>query len=434
MVAELNTALVKSYEREDRFYPGVLLGLLCTINGFMFTVGGLNLRISDIPFYILIIYWIFFKSRIRLFYSREILRGLGIVFCIFTWIAVSGFLNLSMYSDIYQEYFVKYLINKVLWIPIYAVIYMIYGGKDFFVGVFWGISICALINSGMVLYEYYTIQNGYLPEYEFFKSLGVVMDEKKSMVINQNMIRPTGLMLDPNYTGAYCGIGIIFFDSLYRSSKKKRYLFFSILCVVPMLILFSRTGIFSFIMCYIISVFFYLKNNKRYNLISQKVILIAICAGICIFTYILSLDYGMFERLTDRFLMKDSSASTRTDYIWYYFSLVNPIQLLFGVGNAGNFLTDFYGYQNIVWAPESSVITLFIEEGLIFNILFYWVVVKTFFKLIKTNYYYAFIFAYINFIGLSYNFLGDRVYLCLSVLFILYTYAIEPTRSILKYN
>lgn len=423
----MELTISKAINRKDiGFYPGLILGLLCTINGFMFQLGSLNIRLSDLPYYIIILYFFVFKSNIRQIYPKRLMKSLFIIFIIFVWLTIIGFINFSNFNDLYQEFYIKYYINKVMWILIYAAIYMIFGGRNFLYGVICGIGICSLINSAFVIYEYISIQNGYLPEYDFLKHIGIVIDEKKNMVINQGMIRPTGLMLDPNYTGAYCGLGSISFYYIYYRHRKKLYLLCCILSALPMLILFSRTGIFSFLLCYLISLYYHFKDRSHYPMLAPQVVVISLIIGIAFLSYIFSIDDKVYQQLVDRLFMNDSSASTRTDYIFYYLKLASPFQLLFGVGLSGFFLSNFWGYQNIVWAPESSVLTLIIENGLLFNICFYIIIIKTFFNLIKHNYFYALILAYINFIGISYNFLGDRVFYSLTVFLIMFSYVKAP--------
>ena len=409
--------------------PGLLIGFFCTANGFMFHVGSLNLRICDIFFFLLLIYWILVTRHKHYFYNNNIKKGLFIVFFIFFWITFTGIANYNNLSPVYQNFFLKYAINKLLWIPIYAFIFMAYGGSGFLYGVFYGISLCSLLNTAMVIYEYIYIQGGSLPKYEFIKSLGIYIDEKKNRVINQGMIRPTGLMLDPNYTGGYTGIGIIFFDSLYQRYKKIKYLICSIICAVPMFLVFSRTGLFSILLCFLLSIYIRAKYGKRYSIIYPWVIGLSFICAILILSYILALDYQTYEMLVDRLTMNDSSAGVRSLYIDYYLSLANPIQIIFGVGNAGYFMSDFWGTSE-VWGPESSVIALFIEQGLLFMTIYLIVLIYIFKKLININYHYAMILVYINLIGLSYNFLGDRVYFFLTCCLTMYCFSSYSSKNI----
>lgn len=425
-------AKMLSEDNKIGFISGILLGLCCTINGFMFHVGQFNLRVSDVMFFILVASLLCICSYYHYRYDHRIKTGLGLVFFIFIWLILSGVFNYTSFSAVFQEHFIKYVINKIIWIPVYAVLFMAFGGCNFLKGVLLGISFCSLINVVLIIYEFKSIQNGMLPNYDFIHSVGLYMAEKKNMVINQDMIRPTGLMLDPNYTGGYTGIGLIFFDYLYNNTKKHIYLFASLLCIIPMFILFSRTGLFSLFICFIISVFLkIIYPNRKYRILSKWSIALIIIMGFIALSYILSLDDDVYQKMLNRLLMKDSSAGVRMGYLEYYFNRVSILQFLFGVGNAGNFLSGFWGSSG-VWAPESSVLSMFIEQGILFMIIYIIIVVRIFIRLLRRNYYYALILAYINLIGLSYNFLGDRVYYFLTCCFILYAYtpiAIKPSSS-----
>ena len=142
---------------------------------------------------------------------------------------------------------------------------MAYGGERFFYNVLLGISFCLVVNSMFVLYEYNSVLNGQIPSYSFLEMIGLYIDTKKEDVFNQNMIRPTGLMLDPNYTGGYAGIGLIFFDFLYRKTKKIKFIICQFLSIISIFIVFSRTGIFSLFVCFIISLLLYIFAPSKYH-------------------------------------------------------------------------------------------------------------------------------------------------------------------------
>ena len=418
-----------SKNRDD--YLGVILGFSSVANGFMFHIGSFNLRICDLVFWILPIYWLLGEINVRNYYSRNILKGVVIVAILFFWLTVSGFLHFEEYSELYQGFFVKYYINKLLWIPLYVLIFMAYGGERFFYNILLGISVCVALNSLFVLYEYYSILHGQLPNYSFLEGIGLYIDTKKEDVINQNMIRPTGLMLDPNYTGGYAGIGLIFFDYLYKIKKKKKYVLLQLLSVLSMLIVFSRTGLFSLFICFVFSLFIhFLIPSKHYRVLSPSIFVIMVIGVILFGIYIYSFDETTYQLLFDRLMMNDSSAGTRTIYLETYINDASITQLLFGVGTSasGFFLGGegfFYG-ASVVWAPESNFITFFIEQGIFFIIFYLGICAIAMLKLLQKNFCYALVFLYINLIGLSYNFLGDRVFYFLNVCLLLWVYANIP--------
>lgn len=398
----------------------------------MFHIASFNLRICDFIFWILPLAWLFFFIRIRNCYDSNIFKGIGFITILFLWLTLSGFLHYDGYNELYQKFFVKYYINKLLWIPIYVIIFMAYGGKHFFYNVLLGISICVAINSLFVLYEYCFILNGQIPNYSFLEIVGIYMDVKKEDVFNQNMIRPTGLMLDPNYTGGYAGIGLIFYDYLYTKTKAKKYLFLQLLSVLSIFIVFSRTGLFSLFLCFIFSFFLHMfaPSKYHYKTLSPLVFFLLILGVVLVGLYIYSFDETTYQFLVDRLMMNDSSAGTRTLYLNTYMEDASIFQLFFGVGTSasGYFLGSdgfFYGATN-VWAPESNIITFLMEQGLIFLLLYFILCIVIMLKLLRKNYYYALIFLYINLIGLSYNFLGDRVFYFLFSCFLLWIYTNIP--------
>lgn len=407
----------------------ILLGFSSVANGFMFHVGTFNLRVSDLFFGFILLYWLIFKIHVRNYYRPRIVKGIAITFILFFWLTYSGLVNFGDYNDVYQDFYVKYYVNKLLWIPLYAFIFMAYGGEKFLFNVLLGISICIAVNSIFVLYEYYSIMHGYQPDYSYLEVIGIYIDSKKDDVINQNMIRPTGLMLDPNYTGGYAGIGFLFFDYLYKKTAKKKYVLYQIISVTSMFIVFSRTGLFSLVICYILSFLFSTFGNKKhqYKMLSPFVFIILISCFVLAGIYIYAFDEFLFEFLMDRLTMNDSSAGTRTLYLEYYLDKASIGQLLLGTGTSSVGLilgNDFGGIDN-VWAPESNIITFFIEQGLLFLLFYFIVCYYIFRKLLILNFHYALIFAYINLIGLSYNFLGDRVFYFLFISFLLWVFVIR---------
>lgn len=70
-----------SKNRDD--YLGVILGFSSVANGFMFHIGSFNLRICDLVFWILPIYWLLGEINVRNYYSRNILKGVVIVAILF---------------------------------------------------------------------------------------------------------------------------------------------------------------------------------------------------------------------------------------------------------------------------------------------------------------------------------------------------------------
>ena len=169
-----------------------------------------------------------------------------LIFSLFILLFVRGIFPL-LTNAAYDSYYLKFLFNRILWIPIYAFFYLIFRGKLLFyfsVGIFFGL----LLNSFFVLYEYNVIIFGKIPDYNMLSSIGVYFDEKKMDIFNQGFIRPTGLMMDPNYTAGYSGIGILFAEKLkFRSKHKYLFIIGQTFLLIVMFLLLSRTAIFSFL-------------------------------------------------------------------------------------------------------------------------------------------------------------------------------------------
>jgi hypothetical protein len=272
----------------------------------------------------------------------------------------------------------------------------------------------------MVPFEFYKIYNGNIPDYNYLEHLGIYVDSKKNDVFNQNLIRPTGLMLDPNYTAAYSGIGAIVFDYL-RRKKSKFYIVPCIICVIPSVLTMSRTGLFSIFLCFLFSAYcvFLLKKRDAYIAFPQT-IMFSILVAASVFIYLNTIDDNFVEGQLNRLMMKDSSAGTRTQYIDYFLQHASFLQLLFGCGTcaSGLFLTPNSG----IWAPESNYITYLVEFGLVYIVLYALFFVYILRRLLKINFYYSLIYLYINIIGISYNFLADRLFYFLTCIFVMYSF------------
>lgn len=409
--------------------PGFIVGLTCTINAFSISIGSLNLRINDIAFYILIFYWALSpKTIVRHYYSSRIMDGVIIVVMLFIYMVAVRWIHYDEYPPLYQSFFIKYLINKLLWFPLYIAFFMLYGGRTLIIGVLWGIGVSSVLNTVLVIWEYIAIVGGNPLNYDVIKNIGITVADKKLDVFNQGLIRPTGFMIDPNFTGAYAGIGTIWWDYLWNQTRNKKYSIFAIISVLPMFLLFSRTAIFSYLICFIFSVTLNIYRKKKYNIMSSYIIILISISIFFLLSYVLSENQEVIDNISRRTSMSDGSTLARLGYIEYYFSNISFGQLLFGVGMAGSFLTPFFGTTEVLH-PESSYIAILMEYGLLFFMVYILLLFFTLKKLLKRNYYFALLFTYLNLIGLSYNFLGDRLYYFLVICFILYIHNSCPNHS-----
>ncbi len=352
-----------------------------------------------------------------------------LIFTLFILFFIRGIFPL-LTNAAYNSFYLKFLFNRILWIPIYALFYLIFRGKLLFyfsVGIFVGL----LFNSFFVLYEYNVIISGRIPDYNMLASLRLFFDEKKMDIFNQGFIRPTGLMMDPNYTAGYSGIGVLLAEKLkFKSKHKYFFILGQTFLLIVMFLLLSRTAIFSFL----IVVFFFLlllflipDSKKEIN--SFGVIAWRPLFFLCFFFILISMvtsDKGIdvWQLLGDRFSSNDSSTATRVSYIDDYFNKVPFLLILFGVGTsrAGLLIDSYvnnYTISNEVWTPESSVLTLMIEQGVLFILLYFILSFIFFYRLYKIDKYHASVFMYINLIGISYNFLGDRLYWFMYIILLL---------------
>jgi len=405
-----------------------LAGFFSFASGFYFKVGAFHVRLYDLFFYLLI-----FSSALATeipFIKKKEIKGLLWILTLFLWLFINGAFNVLNVNSDYSDFFIKYFINKIFWIPFYAFLYFYYRERliyYFFLGLCMGLTFNAL----MVIGEFVSIFHGLVPQYKFLNIIGLFVDPKKGMIINQDMIRPSGMTLDPNYTGGYGGIGIILWEYFkFKDNWNSKLVFLmQTIIIISVALIFSRTGLFSFILTYLISLYLYIfyGKKKKYKPLATNVFWVLLIGASVLLIYLNTSDPSYFNILFNRLNAKDSSAGTRIDYLNIFFQKANLKDELFGVGTSqsGFWLGKTGDFSNSfveIWSPESNIITYVIEEGLVFVFLFLfsiWVYVK---KLIKIEYFFGLLLIYINLIGFSYNFLGDRLYYFITVILVLYTY------------
>lgn len=402
-----------------------LAGFFSFCNGIFIKVGAFNIRFSDFFFYLFpIIIFLYFK-KVRIKKTEFFL--LFLIFILFILLVLRGLFPLVTNAT-YDTYYVKFMFNRILWIPIYALFYLVFRGKLIFyfsLGLFVGLC----FNSVFVLYEYTVVILGKIPDYNMLSSIGVYFDEKKMDIFNQGLIRPTGLMMDPNYTAGYSGIGILIAEKLKSKYKYTIIIIGQTFLIIVMFLLLSRTAIFSFLI--VVLVFFLLSiithRNETFNsfeVIAWKPLILLICFFILVSTIVSGIGIDIWQLLGDRFSSNDSSTATRVSYIDDYFRKVPFLLILFGFGTsrAGVGIDNYVNNYNIsseVWTPESSILTMMIEQGALFILLYFIFSFIFFYRLYRLDKYYSAIFMYINLIGISYNFLGDRLFWFMYIILIL---------------
>ena len=427
-MSEKTISFFKKYTNESIDFRWLLfsLGFFSFCNGIFIKINVFNIRLSDFIYYSfpLIILLHFKKIRIKnaeiplffLFFSLSILLILRGLFPFVT-------------NETYSNYFLKFLFNRILWIPLYVLFYLVFREKLIFyfsLGLFIGL----FFNSLFVLYEYAVIISGRIPDYNVLSSLGLYFDDKKMDIFNQGFIRPTGLMMDPNYTAGYSGIGIFFAEKLKLKSQHKFLIVLGqTFLLIIMFLLLSRTAIFSFLIVVFIYIFLFLfhgRNNefKSFDIIAWRPLIFLLIFFVFISVLASSIGIDVLQLLSDRFSSNDSSTTTRVSYIDDYFTNVPFLFILlgFGTSHAGvgvdNYVNKFT-FSNDVWAPESSILTLMIEQGILFILFYFILTIIFFFRLYKFDRYHAAVFMYVNLIGISYNFLGDRIFWLLYIILIL---------------
>jgi len=403
-----------------------LSGFFSFSNGIFYRLGGISIRLSDLFFYICTALLLFTFRTIKIRRSEFLYLYLILFLCII--LILKGIFPL-VESLQYDRYFNRFFLNRILWLPLYVLIFLVFRNgllRYFSLGLVLGL----LFNSFFVLYEYIVIVYGEIPDYVRLSSLGIYFDEKKFDIFNQGFIRPTGFMMDPNYTAAYSGLGILFAEKLKLNSKYSSiYNIGQTILLVVMFLLLSRTAIFSFFIVVVIFIFIGLKTGfdtghytqvtlARLPLLLLSILLIVASFGVA------KNGIDVFALLGDRFVSNDSSATTRLLYFEDYFTNVPILLILFGFGTsrAG---AGYDKYVNglvqteEVWSPESSILTFMFEQGLFFVVFYFILSVFFFFRILKFDRYHASVFMYINLIGISYNFLGDRLFWFLYTVLIL---------------
>ena len=402
------------------------LGFLSIANAFYFSLG-VNLRLFDIMFIIAPLYGVYKLKNGIIRYNSSINTPKNYIIFIFFYLSLSGLFSFGGYNDLYQDQFIKYWVHKVAWLLVYIMLYFIYG-QDIVIYYLYGLTAMCFIHVSLVLLEYITIvRTGSTIDFSFLNTFFIQVEEKKYDVFNQGFIRPTGVTLDPNYATGYAGIGFLFCEYLKTQSGSKWYFtLFQLAALLIMILLFSRTGMFSILITFIISVFFSMVYKKRkIKTIAPKIFLIIICTAVALLSYIGIINEDFYKTAISRLSLSDGSSLMRSGYIVDYLENSNIIELLFGVGtsDAGQRLTELlYMNTGVVWSPESNFITFLIEQGILFLIFFFFFLTKIFFKLLKKDPIFAYIFLYINVMGVGYNFLGDRVYFFLLVILSMYAY------------
>jgi len=393
-----------------------LAGFFSIVSAFYLSLFGLNIRIYETGFYLL-----FLLTIITLFTKANIRKNYG--FSLVAIIVIYYFINilqLNNTNDIYEIFGYKYFINKMFFLIVYAIAFVLFREK-LLVLFMLGLVYISFLNSALIWTEYLSLLNGTFVSYDFLPSI-VSVDIKKEGIINQGLIRPSGLTVDPNYAAAYLGLSVVFLEK-YKVLKNNFFIFLlQIFFLSTILLIFSRTAMLALILSFLFSVTSFVLYRKKL-LLKEIVFMMLILIGIVL--SILIADFpDLYENILTRLFLEDSSGSTRLMYLEYYFSISNIFHILFGNGSgaSGYILSGEFNSSDFVWSPESIYITLLIEQGLIFLVLFFLMSLIVLYKLFKKDYIYSLLFVYLLSIGLTYNYLGDRIYLFIYVMLLMFAF------------
>lgn len=398
-------------------------GFFSVFTVFYFNLRSFNVRCNDLFYYVFFVlcgvaficgqpirrqgtYPILFMFVVLMFYSFNIFKTIGI-------------------SDLYTAGAVKYYFNRIIWLPFYIFIFSLIGlqGMNRFIqGFFWG----ALFNSCYTLVEYFALFNSIVFDYSFLSKIGISVElQKIEGSINYGLIRPTGVTMDTNYTAAYAGMALVLFEYLkeLKIDCCKSYSgVYKLLLLVPIGAVMSRTAILSIIMVVVLSFFMHLLDKKR-QVLMPYLFIAAVGLSLLLLAFISTVNPWMFKTIIERFTFADSSSGTRFLYLTYFLEHASPYDFIFGGGSSssGLLLGDYFDSNIGVWAPESNFLTLLIEQGAVFLVLYCTAIFYVFMRLLKKNYLLSMAFLYVNFVGISYNFLGDRIFWIFWAIFMLFS-------------
>lgn len=398
-----------------------LTGFFSLFTAFYFDLGLINVRVNDIFYYMLCLFSFFLcikKLRIGqpIGYLPIVLTVIVIVFYTFNLLGVIGL------NEVFTRGAIKYFINRIPWLLIYVFILMALGKnfcKEFLNGFIIGALFCSVL---MTIELTVFLKSGQSINYSFLSHFGVSTEPYKG-ISNQGLLRPSGVTMDCNYSASYAVLAALILDETQLFKKKLIYSITKLFLILSALIVQSRTAIFGLIGIFLLSVLFRILNKKFKVIVSKQMIVLIACS----ITALLYLYYNIpeiFDRSFQRVALADSSSGTRVLYFEKYKDemLKNKngfLRILFGngTGSAGYILADVGYGKEAYWAPESNYLTFIIEQGIVFLFIFILIVFLSFVKLFELKSNIHIVFIYLLTVGATYNFLGDRVYWLLLLIF-----------------
>lgn len=354
-----------------------LLGLFCTFNALMLTIGGKQLAI--INFILIAIYLIqMIKTRVTLnYYSYRM-----VILILFTIFIISSIGSLYFIG---YDYFKESITASLKFFLFLSPVYLLFNDmellkyrKYFFKGLF----LSCLIE---LIWEFlqiilWQLNKFSLNEFVFGQILNLDINHSWTFVrsvSNIQYFRPSGLSWEPANLGMSLIVGYIL---------SKNWIL-KILFMTGIFLSSSRSAILMLVLCLIVEFIRRKKSETTKESTLGKKIFFILILGIIIFIILHSLKkFSLVDTLSAtlvRFLGSDDyidySANTHASYYSLVVDLIlrgNIFYFLFGYGTdiAGYPYTLYYGIKDSLewaWTPESDFISILIGNGLFGFIAYY---------------------------------------------------------------
>lgn len=342
------------------------------------------------------------------------------LFCILVVLSYSfNLAHTTEMNEVFQQGALKSFISRIPWVLVYAFLLSGIGplySKPFMSGFIWG----NIVNVLIVIIEislFFTSGSGI--DYSPVERLGIVVQTNNS-IENQGLLRPKGVTMDCNYSASFFVLAALLMNasSFLSIGVKRRWIsvVLRILLIGTAAFVQSRTAVFSYFIVFMISIGVSFIRRKNLVVFPKTTVLLLLCAIIALVQLSLQ-NPGFFQNSLIRLQMTDSSSGTRFLYLNDYFQRISneelsPLLVFLGngTGTAGFLLSDVGYGKNDFWSPESVYLALLIEQGLVFSVLFTCLLLTCCFRLLTKSPKYSMVVLFLILIGMSYNFLGDRVY------------------------
>ena len=182
------------------------------------------------------------------------------------------------------------------------------------------------------------------------------------------LVRPqslTGSFL--HYPLVVAIFSLIFFGN-YLLARKRSDLLYFIFCMLSTFASFSRNGMFI-----IISGIFLILLNSEIKRVTKTYIGVLI---LLVVSTLLSIFPEIFDRLISSFSEDSEGNSVRLQVWQLAFEMINPF-----FGNFFGLLSNSYrgDHAYFISVPESGVLLMFLNVGIIFSLIYYYLIIKNYF-------------------------------------------------------